>query len=84
MDKYLLDSGNELVLDVLIANNGEDAFESSFWIVFPPGVNFKKVTEEKTQVRISCSNVPGTNNTLHCEIGNPLPGDQIVRITILE
>lgn len=81
VDRYLLESGKELVLDVIIRNEGEDAFESSFYIDIPPGIHFNKVTEERTEVRISCSKLLGTvNNTIHCEIGNPLPGHRIVRV----
>lgn len=74
--KFLLSRENVLVLDVLVANRGEDAFESNFYIKIPPMVFYKRVTEEKTEVKISCSEKE--EDVIHCEIGNPLPGGKIV------
>lgn len=76
--KYLLDSNLELILDVKIANKGEDAFESAFYITIPDGVHFNKITEEHTETRISCSRVATAENVVQCDIGNPLPASRIV------
>lgn len=77
VDRFLLSRENVLVLDVVVANQGEDAFESNFYIKVPPMVFYKQVTEEKTEVKISCSEKQ--EDIIHCEIGNPLPGGKIVK-----
>lgn len=76
--KFLLSRGNVLILDVLVSNRGEDAFESNFYIKIPPMVFFTQATEEKTEVKISCSDIG--DNIIKCEIGNPLPQDKIVSV----
>lgn len=77
MKKYLLGSKEKLEFEVVIKNEGEDSFESTFDLQLPSGVNFKKVIElEKTEVRVLCSSAP--NNTIRCDIGNPLPARKIV------
>lgn len=76
VNKFILSRENVLLLDILVANRGEDAFEANFYIKIPPMVFYKRVTEEKTEVKISCSETE--EELLHCEIGNPLPGGKIV------
>lgn len=80
VDRFLLSRENVLVLDVVVANHGEDAFESNFYIKIPPMVFYKQVTEEKTEVKISCSEKQ--EDVIHCEIGNPLPGGKIVSVYV--
>lgn len=54
----------------------------------PPGINYKKIERldnNEKDIPVQCS-APSimTNNTLHCDIGNPLPKDKNVsRITLL-
>lgn len=76
VEKFLLSRENVLILDVFVANRGEDAFESNYYVKFPPSVFLKQVTEEKTEVKISCSQKEV--DLIHCEIGNPLPAGKIV------
>lgn len=75
--RYLLGSNEKLELLVLIENLGEDSFETTMKLQLPEGVDFNKIIEVDTnEARISCSE--GRNNTVLCEIGNPLPASKIV------
>nr|CAD7462062.1 unnamed protein product [Timema tahoe] len=79
---YLLGSGGEFEIDVLVENKGQDAFEAVYDLQLPPGmnyINFDRLDEER-DVPVQCSApTPQTNNTLKCDIGNPLPENKLVR-----
>lgn len=64
----------------MIPNYGEDAFEASFYMVFPKGLNFRKVDFPRDSP-ISCTApTPATNMTLKCDLGNPLSAGKSVSI----
>lgn len=48
----------------------------------PPGVNYVKIEridDNENDIPVQCSAPSAmTNNTLHCDIGNPLPRDKYV------
>ena len=81
VDKYLLGSKDLLYLEVLISNFGEDAFEAGFYMTVPSGLNFKKIERigEIRDTPITCT-APSlsSNNTLKCDIGNPLSAGKVV------
>ncbi|XP_025836181.1 integrin alpha-PS2 isoform X1 [Agrilus planipennis] len=82
VQRYLLGSHEKLELYVIVQNDGEDSFESSFEIQLPAGVDYIKVVEyEKDKVRIFCSLAP--NNTVKCDIGNPLPAHRNAKFRII-
>lgn len=88
VESYILGSPNLLVLDVLISNLGEDAFEAGFFMTIPKGLLYRKI-ERIGKVRdtpITCNPPsPATNNTVKCDIGNPMPqhGSVNFRVTLL-
>ncbi|KAJ8683507.1 hypothetical protein QAD02_019299 [Eretmocerus hayati] len=86
VEKYLLGSKELLNLDVSIRNAGEDAFEATFYLQLPPGIDYVKKENDKgsNEVIVQCS-PPKTsnNNTLRCDVGNPLPGGKIVTFKIV-
>lgn len=68
-----------MAFDVAIANYGEDAFEASFFMVFPEGLDLRKVDDRDSH--ISCTPPkPETNMTLKCDLGNPLAAGKTVSI----
>lgn len=75
-EKYALGTNESLTVDVLISNFGEDAFEASFYMNVPTGLNYQKTKRigDTREGSFICS-VPSaqTNNALKCDIGNPLP-----------
>lgn len=84
MKRYLLGSGERLSVDVVVINEGEDAFESVFDMRVPPGINYVNIERLDTErdVLVQCSAPSFINNhTLHCDIGNPLPKEKTVRYT---
>ncbi|XP_017775608.1 PREDICTED: integrin alpha-PS2-like, partial [Nicrophorus vespilloides] len=81
VEKYLLKSNEKLQFDIIVQNEGEDSFESTFDLSMPAGVDFNKIIQyDKNEVRFLCS--PMENNTIRCDIGNPLPAGKIARFTI--
>lgn len=82
MTQYLLGSGERMNINVLVQNEGEDAFEASFKMQVPPGLNYVKIErldEGEREIPVQCS-APSyaNNNTLDCDIGNPLPKEKLV------
>lgn len=77
VDKFLLGSKELLVFDIIIPNYGEDAFEASFFMVFPKGLNFRKVESRDSPVTCTAP-TPATNMTLKCDLGNPLSAGKSV------
>lgn len=78
---YLLGSKDILYVNVTVTNYGEDAFESNFFMQIPNSFEFRKVEKNPA---ISCE-APKfeNNNTLKCEVGNPLQGGRLVNFSIL-
>nr|XP_031836147.1 integrin alpha-PS2 isoform X2 [Nomia melanderi] len=83
--KYLLGSGKRLELDVLVQNMGEDAFESTYNLKLPTGIDYIKVEKIETMgVPVQCSAPKqSNNNTLRCDIGNPLQKNGLVKFKVL-
>lgn len=86
VDTYILGSKDLLVFEVLISNHNEDAFEAGFFMTVPSGLNFRKI-ERVGDVRdtpITCTAPSAaTNNTLKCDIGNPLPRDKVAHFKVI-
>ena len=65
----------------MVQNEGEDAFEAVFELRVPPGLNYVNIEKLNTSsdIPVQCS-APAfiNNNTLHCDIGNPLPKEKLV------
>lgn len=84
-DKYLLGANESLIVEVLISNYGEDAFEASFFMNIPQGLNYKstkRVGESRDTSYICTAPSVQTNNTLKCDIGNPLPAGKAVNFRV--
>ncbi|XP_014219756.1 integrin alpha-PS2 [Copidosoma floridanum] len=84
--KYLLGSGEILELNVAIKNNAEDAFESVFYMQLPVGIDFIKTDSESesSEIFIQCTAPSAnSNNTLRCDVGNPLPEGKLVKFKVL-
>ncbi|EDV46418.1 integrin alpha-PS2 isoform X1 [Drosophila erecta] len=85
VDKYLFGSPEPLVIEVLISNTNEDAFEAAFYMVTPPDLQYRKLQQlgEKKDTPITCSPpTPENNHTLKCDIGNPLESGKIAHFKI--
>lgn len=81
--RYLLGSGERLSVDVIVINEGEDAFEAVFDMKVPPGINYINIErlDLERDVFVQCSAPSFINNhTLHCDIGNPLPKEKTVSV----
>ncbi|VVC36333.1 Integrin alpha chain,Integrin domain,Integrin alpha-2,FG-GAP repeat,Integrin alpha beta-propellor [Cinara cedri] len=86
-ESYLLGSNEKLKVDVKVQNLGEDSFETTFDMILPTGVNYVKIErldDNEKNIPVQCS-APSkmTNNTLHCDIGNPLPGNKYIQFMVV-
>ncbi|XP_011332001.1 integrin alpha-PS2 isoform X2 [Ooceraea biroi] len=83
--KYLLGSGKRLELEVLVQNAGEDAFEATYNLQLPAGIDYIKIERIETlEIPVHCSAPKqSNNNTLRCDIGNPLPQYKLVKFKVL-
>jgi len=83
--KYLLGSGKRLELEVLVENAGEDAFEATYNLQLPAGIDYIKIERIETlEIPVHCSAPKqSNNNTLRCDIGNPLPQRKLVKFKVL-
>lgn len=86
LDNYLLGSKDLLIIEVLITNFGQDAFEASFYMTLPELVDFKKIEKigGLRDTPITCTvPTPANNNVLKCDIGNPLAADKVVNFKVI-
>ena len=82
VERYLLGSENRLELEVLVENKGEDSFETMFTMTVPESINYVRIDQEHKDVLCSAPS-RSNNNTLKCDLGNPLPQRRIVQFKIL-
>lgn len=84
-EKYLLGANESLTVEVLISNFGEDAFEANFFMNIPQGLDYKstkRIGESRDTSYICTAPSLATNNTLKCDIGNPLPAGKSVNFKV--
>merc|ERR1719158_1236845 len=73
IDSYLMGSGERLEIQTEITNSGEDAFNAVLEVQLPRGVSYINANTTDTGINILCSPpTPLNNNTVQCEVGNPL------------
>lgn len=72
---------NYLDLDVSVANQGEDSYNSVFKLKLPQGLTYSNVKNIESFEKVSGICLPPTsdnNFTIICNIGNPLPKGKMV------
>ena len=85
-EQYIIGSNERLVLDVVVKNYGEDAFESMFYLTMPPSIDY--ITINKTQRQdypicfVARPDQTGAN-LLTCDLGNPQQRDQTVKFSVI-
>ena len=72
-------SGERLEIQTEITNKGEDAFNALLEVQLPMGVSYINANTTDPNVNILCSPpTPMNNNTVQCEVGNPLKANKQV------
>ena len=82
--EYLLGSDKRIELNVTVENTNENAFEATYYLMLPRGVDYIKIERiDKSEIPVQClpPKAPN-NNTLKCNIGNPLPNGNFVKFTV--
>ncbi|GAB0088980.1 Integrin alpha-PS2 [Sergentomyia squamirostris] len=84
VDKFLLGSNELLTFEVLVANGGEDAFETSFYMTIPPSVKYKNLRPigDAPATPITCTAPSEETHLLKCDLGNPFPAGKAVRFEV--
>merc|ERR1719495_625661 len=84
ISSYLMGSSERLEIHTDISNAGEDAFNAMLDVQIPRGVSYVNANTGDSGVSILCSPPsPRNNNTLQCEVGNPLRAGAQVSTTII-
>ena len=82
---FLMGSTERINIEVEVDNNGEDSYESTLYMTVPSSLSYVSVDRLDTnrKVAVLCSPpTPSTNNTLRCDIGNPLPRFERVKFKL--
>ena len=95
MKEYVLGRSDPLTIDVEVSNDGEDAFETMFYLHLPVGVDYVKMqqTGGSQSVAVTCTHrggsrqpttasLEGNENVVMCDIGNPLSAGQKARFNV--
>lgn len=83
--EFLMGSGERIELEVTVQNAYEDAFEATYNLMLPPGIDYIKIDRiDKAEIPVQCSPPKQSNNyTLKCDIGNPLPKGSHVHFNVV-
>lgn len=65
-----------------ISNNGEDAYDATFYMPIPNGIRFQNI-EQIAYTDLSNVSCTVNENTLHCDIGNPLHSLQSANFSLI-
>lgn len=85
-DRYTIGSNKQLVLDVTVRNNGEDAYESMFYLFMPPTINYRGINETRqNSAAPACAYRPDQvgDNVLVCDLGNPQAGGETIKFSVI-
>ncbi|XP_054706716.1 integrin alpha-PS2-like [Uloborus diversus] len=87
MQQFLIGSPKRLELQVVLMNEGEDAFESMLYVSLPIDVDYVNIGKVKaSDIALSCTGsetVSEYYKRLICDVGNPLPANTTVTFKIL-
>lgn len=80
-DSHTLGFSDLVKVNVSVSNQGEDAYESRFFMTFKNKLYFRKI-ESTSSSAVTCSTVSrGDDTTIKCDIGNPLLAKKFVSNT---
>ncbi|GAV07234.1 hypothetical protein RvY_17099-2 [Ramazzottius varieornatus] len=95
MKEYVLGRSEPLTIEVQVSNEGEDSFETMFYLHLPLGVDYVKMqqTGGTQNVAVTCTHrggsrqpttasLQGSENVVMCDIGNPFSTGQKARFTL--
>ncbi|KAJ3657596.1 hypothetical protein Zmor_009384 [Zophobas morio] len=80
VQEYYLDSGKKFFLDITVSNSGEDAFETTLEVKYPDGFYYSTSSDVQVVSHVLCSSYE--NNTIKCDIGNPVPFNKVVHFKV--
>ncbi|GLV41998.1 inflated [Carabus blaptoides fortunei] len=85
VDTYLSGSEERLEIDVIVQNEGEDSFETMFYISLPRGIDYfnTEKIEGPHDIAVQCAPSEVKNTTIKCDIGNPLAKGKIIHFKVL-
>ncbi|KAG1657427.1 Integrin alpha-PS2 [Nymphon striatum] len=83
--RYVIGQKEKLTLNFSIMNEGEDAYQTTFYLMMSDHVYFVKVQPiNAKEYPVNCDGPqPGQPNILVCHVGNPFPANQLVQFNVL-
>uniref|UniRef100_A0A0B6YSI9 Uncharacterized protein n=1 Tax=Arion vulgaris TaxID=1028688 RepID=A0A0B6YSI9_9EUPU len=70
--EHRIGSTSQLELMLIVLNYGEDSFNTNLWIDLPSGVSYKTISNQRSNVAISCDTLKSDNSKVVCGLGNPM------------
>ena len=85
IDQYTIGSDEKLILDVTVKNNGEDAFESMFYLTMPMSINYIAINKTRSDYPVCYGAKPDQTgvNILTCDLGNPQQRNEVVKFSVI-
>lgn len=85
MDQYTIGSNEKVVLDVTVKNQGEDAFESMFYLHMPMTISYNNINKTRPDYPVCYGARPDQTGTniLTCDLGNPQPRGDVLKFSII-
>lgn len=70
--EHIIGSTTDLEILIIVENRGEDSFNTKLWIDLPPGVTYNTITNQRSNISISCDALKPNNTKVACDLGNPM------------
>lgn len=85
LDSYTIGSKDKIILNVTVKNQGEDAFESMFFLTMPMDIDFIKTESSRSDSPVCYGPKPDQTgeNVLVCDLGNPQARNEVVKFSVI-
>ncbi|XP_071488712.1 integrin alpha-8-like [Diadema antillarum] len=78
-ESIIIGGMEDLTLDVTLENSGEDAFQSTLMVYYPPGLQFVRLERNvQNDLSINCAE-DSDRRVITCDTGNPLAGHRTLQ-----
>ncbi|BFZ02521.1 hypothetical protein BsWGS_05560 [Bradybaena similaris] len=81
--EHIIGSTTALEILMIVVNRGEDSFNTKLWVDLPPGVTYNTITNQRSNIAISCDTLKSDNTKVACELGNPMQKESESEFTMV-
>lgn len=84
-NQYTIGTSDRIILDVSVKNQGEEAYESMFYLTMPMAINFNQVVNKSGDYPICSGAKPDQTgmNVLTCDLGNPMVRNEVLKFSVI-